>query len=185
VNDWWHTEFYGKFKNSYGTSNKFDAWEWENIFQFTERGEYLLDVGASLAYEYTPQNGHSDKLEWGLLLAKDIAKTSHVLNLNFEKEVGADAQASLESAILWSSRYNLNPYFEPGFEISSNFGELKHAGNFDDQQHYIGPTAYGKIPLHLANDNDALKYRVGYLFGASKAASNGDAVLQLEYEFRF
>lgn len=186
VNDWWKTELYAKWEKEPQEKTIFDAWEWENFFQFTERGEYWLDVGASLAYEYTPESDRLDTIEGRLLLAKDIGKTSHILNVILEKDVGSGGpRPGLEGGLLWSSRYNLNPYFEPGFEISSSFGELKHTGNFDNQEHYIGPVTYGHIPLHMANESDALKYRLGYMFGISDAASDGDVVAQLEYELPF
>lgn len=145
----------------------------------------MVDVGAALAYEYTPKRGTADTLEGRLILAKDIGKTSHILNLIAEQDVGGGATKDLEGGLIWSSRYTVRPYFEPGFEISSEFGELSHTGSFNEQSHSIGPAAYGKIPLGLARENDALKYRVGYMFGVSDAASHGDTFAQLEYEIRF
>jgi hypothetical protein len=103
-----------------------------------------------------------------------------VLNIIAEKDVGAGPKAALESTVLWSSRYRYDSAFEPGFEISSDFGELKNSGSFNDQQHYIGPAAYGKVPL--GGGAGKFKYRVGYLFGVSDAASSGQAVAQMEYE---
>ena len=58
-------------------------------------------------------------------------------------------------------------------------------GSFHDQKHYVGPAAYGKIPLHLTDKADGLKYRVAYLFGVSDAADDGQALAQLEYEIHF
>ncbi len=183
--NWWKSELYGKFEREPQNRITFDAWEWENIFQLTERGEYWLDVGASLAYEYTPQRNHADTIEARLLLAKDIGKTSHTFNAIVEKDVSSGPKAGLESTLLWSSRYRYNQYFEPGFEISSDFGELKHTGSYDNQKHSIGPAAYGKIPLGLTDRGDSLKYRIGYLFGVSQAAPSGEAIAQLEYELHF
>lgn len=185
VNDWWKTEFYGKFEKEPGENLTFDEWEWENIFQLTQHGEYWLDVGASFAYEWTPQSNRADTVEARLLLAKDISNTSHVLNVLAEKNVGSGPKEGLEGKLLWSSRYNYSQYFAPGFEIESDFGELKETGSFDEQKHYIGPAAYGKIPLHFTQRADALKYRIGYLFGVSDAASNGQVIAQLEYELHF
>ncbi len=185
VNNWWKTELYGKFEREPQEKIKFDAWEWENIFQLTERGEYWVDVGGSLAYEWTPKSNTADTLEARLLLAKDIGRTSHVFNAIVEKNVGSGPKDGVESTLLWSSRYRYSQYFEPGFEISSDFGELKNTGSFNEQKHSIGPAAYGKIPMHLTEKSDALKYRVGYLFGVSDAAPNGEAIAQLEYEVHF
>lgn len=185
MNEWWKTEFYSKFEKEAGDKLKFDEWEWENTFQLTERGEYLLDVGAVVAYEWTPQSDRADNLEARILLAKDIDKTSHLLNIIAEKNVGSGPKEGVEGKLLWSSRYNYSRYFEPGFEIESDFGELKNTGSFNEQKHYIGPAAYGKIPLNLTARADGLKYRVGYLFGVSDAANDGEVLAQLEYEIHF
>ncbi len=182
VNDWWHAEVYTKYAREPQGETKLDKYEFENIFQLTEPGEYWVDVGAALDYEYTPQRGHPDTVETRLLLAKDLGLTSHVLNIILEKDVGAGPKAGLEAGGIWSSRYRLSPYFQPGFEINSTLGEIRHTGSFDAQDHYAGPMAYGKIPLNLPGTADGIKYRIGYLFGVSRAASNGEAVAQLEYE---
>jgi hypothetical protein len=185
VNEWWKTEFYGKFAKAPQDNIKFDKWELENIFQLTERGEYWLDIGAAIAYEWTPQSNRADTLETRLLLAKDFDKTSHILNVIAEKNVGSGPKAGLEGKLLWSSRYNYSRYFEPGFEIESDFGELKKTGSFDNQKHYIGPAAYGKIPLNFTTHADGLKYRVGYLFGVSDATNDSEMIAQVEYEIHF
>jgi hypothetical protein len=184
VTDRWKTEVYAKYEKDPQDALAFDAYEWENIFQFTERGEYWLDIGGSLAFEWTPQTNRADAIEARLLLAKEFEDTTHLLNLKFEKEVGAGQKAALEGALIWSSRYDYSPLFQPGFEINSDFGEIEH-GRFKDQEHYLGPTAYGKIPLRVIGQFDAIKYRVGYLFGVSQAASEGQAIGQLEYEIHF
>ncbi|MBI3419283.1 MAG: hypothetical protein HY053_04030 [Proteobacteria bacterium] len=182
VTEHWRTEVYAKYEKEPQKNLAFDAYEWENIFQLTEQGEYWLDAGASLAYEWTPQSHRADTVEARLLLAKDFDETSHLLNIILEKDVGSGPKADLEGALIWSSRYDYNSFFQPGFEINSDFGELKHARHFKDQEHYIGPAAYGKIPLKMFGQFDALKYRVGYLFGVSDAANQGQAIAQLEYE---
>lgn len=185
VNEWWKTELYAKFEKEPQDNLKFDEWEWENLFQLTERGEYLVDVGATIAYEWTPQSDRADNVEARLLLAKDIDKTTHLLNVIAEKNVGSGPKDGVEGKLLWSSRYSYSRYFEPGFEIESDFGELENSGSFDEQKHYIGPAAYGKIPLNFTSRADGLKYRVGYLFGVSDAANDGEAIAQIEYELHF
>lgn len=187
VTDVWKTELYTIFEKEAGDHVVFDAVEWENIFQFTEQGKYWADVGASLAYEWTPEGDRADAVEARLLFAKTYGKSFHVLNLIAEQTVGNNSDEGLEGALLWSSRYHCSEHFQPGFEISSSFGELEDTGSFDDQEHYIGPVAYGEVPLPFAGEEEeeGLHYRVGYLFGVSDAASDGQVILQLEYELEF
>lgn len=186
VTDYWKTEVYANFEKAPQDNLTFDSWEWENIFQFTKKGEYFVDMGGSLAYEYTPQSDIADKIEARLLFAKDIGQTSHVLNLIAEKDVGSGPRERLEGGLIWSSRYRYSEAFQPGFEINSDFGELSRTGNFDDQKHAVGPVAYGKLPLPFGDEEEeGLGYRIGYLFGVSDAAENGQAIAQLEYEIEF
>lgn len=186
VNDWWQTELYGIWQKEAGDSVSFDAIEWENIFEFTEPGTYWVDTGATLAYEWTPDGDQADAVEARLLFAKNIGSTINVLNLVVEKEIGGGTRDDLEAGILWSTRYDYAPYFQPGFEIQSEFGEVNDHASFDDQEHYIGPVAYGTIPFEMEGDEvEGLEYRLGYLFGASNAASDGQVVMQLEYELDF
>ncbi|PZP84620.1 MAG: hypothetical protein DI582_08260 [Azospirillum brasilense] len=186
VNDWWQTEVYGIWQKDPGNNLSFDAVEWENIFELTKPGEYWADMGATIAYEWTPDSDQADALEARLLFAKPIGNTINVLNLAIEKEVGAGTQDDLEAALLWSTRYNYSPYFQPGFEIQSEFGEVNDPSSFEDQEHYVGPVFYGTIPFEDEGDEiEGLEYRVGYLFGASSEASDGQVVLQLEYELDF
>lgn len=186
VTEYWFTELYAKYEKEPQDGLVFDAWEWENIFQLNERGEDWVDAGASLAYEWTPSDNQADTLEARLLFAKDLDETSHTFNIILEKDVGSGPKKALEGEVLWSSRYTaLSEYFEPGFELDSSFGELEHAGSFNDQEHYIGPVAYGSIRPFQGEHGGKLKYRLGYLFGFSRAASDGQAIAQLEYEIHF
>lgn len=184
VTDYWKTELYASFEKDPQTSMTFDSWEWENVFQFTRRGEYWVDAGGSLAYEWTPRSDRPDKVEARVILAKDIGPTSHILNLIAEKDVGSGPRDNLEGGFIWSSRYNYSSWFQPGFEIDSDFGELSHTGKFDAQNHYVGPVAYGKLPFGDEPD-EGLGYRVGYLYGVSNAAADGQFIAQLEYELEF
>lgn len=185
VNDWWHVEVYRKYAKEPQAKTKFDQYELENIFQLTEQGEYWLDVGGYFAYEYTPQHSRTDTVETKLILEKDIGRFLNILDINLEKDIGSGPKAGFEPGFLWSSRYNYSKYFDPGFEISSSFNEINRTGSYNAQQHYIGPVAYGKIPLHITGQYDAVKYRMGYLFGVSTAANDGEAVAQIEYEIHF
>lgn len=186
VNDWWKTELVAIWERAPGDSTGFTSAEWENQFQLTEKGEYWADVGGLLAYEWTPQSGDADGLEAKLLLAKQTGDFFHVLNLGFEKQVGDGESGSVESGLVWSSRYQYNDYIQPGFEYHGDFGEVNDMGSANDHEHYIGPVVYGTLPFEQEGDKvEGLGYRAGYLFGVSDAASDGQFVVQLEYELDF
>lgn len=183
---WWKTEVYGIFQKEPHDNVEFDAFEWENVFQFTKPGEYWVDAGASLAYEWVPASGEADSLEMRLIFAKHVGRTFHVLNLSGEQAIGGGADDAFEAGLSWSSRYELSPYFQPGIEFHNEFGEVNDMSSFADQEHYIGPAIYGTLPFEVdGNDIEGLQYRAGYMFGFGHNSSDGQAVLQLEYELDF
>jgi hypothetical protein len=70
------------------------------------------------------------------------------------------------------------------FKVS---GWLDQKG-FDNQEHYIGPAAYGEFEVYsnYSGEKDIeLEYRVAYLFGVSDAAHDGELIAQIGYEFEF
>ena len=182
VTDRWFTEVYGEIEREAQASEDRDwdatAIEWENRFQLTDPGAYFVDIGVLASYEVSLEGDTPDAAEVGLLLAKDTGKFTHLANILFEKEVGSDSEGGVEYGINWSSRYRYNEYFEPGIEIYSNFGKLDKNESFNEQDHRIGPAAYGKLC-------DNVYYDVGYLIGASDAAPDGTFKWVLEYERHF
>lgn len=179
VTDRWATEIYGVIEKE-GTSGSeyiFQEIEWANKFQLTEAGQYFVDVGAYLAYSAALTGGHADAIEAQLLLAKDIGKFSNNANIEYKRQIGENSNDENEVELKWSTRYRYSELFEPGFEIYSNLGDISDSKGYDKQSHQIGPVFYGKY--------DHIKYEIGYLFGASDAAVDGEAKLLLEYEMRF
>ncbi len=180
VTDRWFTEVYGELEKSgaAGSAFEFAALEWENRFQIFEPGERWLDLGFYAAYEISLEEDHADKAEVKMLLAKDTGKFTHLANLILEKQIGAHSDEGTEAGIAWSSRYRYSHLIEPGFEIHSNFGELSENKSFDEQSHQAGPVFYGSLP-------GGFHYDIGYLFGLSDGAPDGELKSIIEYEMYF
>ena len=177
--DYWYTELISEAEREgiSGANQEWTALEWENRFQLTQAGEYFVDVGAYAAYEISLEDNHADKTEIGLLLAKETGQFTHYANLFLEKEIGEDTSHATEASFAWSTRYRYKQWLEPGFEVHSEFGELKHQHGIDEQEHLIGPALYGKI--------GHIKYDMAYLFGATDASPDGQFKWVLEYEMKF
>lgn len=183
VTDKWFTEVYGEWEkvpgeetdesNSGGTH--FESVEWENRFQLTEQGQYWVDVGLYTAYEFGIEDDVNDKAEVKLLLEKSVGNFSHVLNLILEQDIVQGSE--LEGGFAWSTRYRWKPWLEPGVEIQSDFGELGHMGSFSEQKHQVGPVIYGRV--------GQIRYDIGYLFGVSDAAPDGEFKWIVEWEHWF
>jgi hypothetical protein len=166
------------FARDPGGSTKLEDVELEGRFQFFEQGENWMDSGLLLAYGFATQRHTPDAVEAKLLLQKDIDMTTTTVNVGFEQEVGGHASGGPGYALLWNTRYRYDKHFEPGIELQSDLGQRPGLNRFDEQEHYIGPSAYG----HLIGP---LKYQAAYLFGVSDAASRGAARALIEYEMHF
>ncbi|NBX02818.1 MAG: hypothetical protein EBR02_01880 [Alphaproteobacteria bacterium] len=175
-NRWWFAELEGEWEKEAQHGYSFNATEIENKFQLTEQGEYFVDVGALLAYEFSHEQGGADKVEAGLLLGKLTTDWSHLANIIVEQEVGANKNANPELDLKWQTTYNYSKLANPGFEYYGELGEASDMQGWDTQKHRIGPVVLGNL-------GSGVKYDIGWLFGTSKATEDNVIKLNLEYEF--
>jgi high-affinity iron transporter len=182
VTNRWFTELYLEREKEgvSGADADTTAVEWENRFQLSEQGEYPVDLGFYVAYEHALTRGSADKIEAKMLLAKDSGAFTHLANLELEQHLGRHTDGEgIEGGFALGTRYRLSPWFSPGVEWHGDFSELRNTGGFDRQSHQAGPAFYGEIP------GTGFSYDVGYLFGVSDAAVDGELKFILEYGFRF
>lgn len=173
---WYRVEFEGEFAREPGSDQevRYDSFNIENTFMLTEPGEYWLDTGLFYEMDFARQ-GPNDII-FGLLGAKEVGSFRETFNLLAHKDYGPGNEPT---GFIYSNqlRYHYKAYLEPGFEI---FGDTDHKARFDDQQLAIGPGIFGKI---YTFNGQAIKYELGYLFGATTATPDGAVRWKLEYEF--
>lgn len=181
VTDWWFAKAYVKHEREPGGSLRFAAVELESIFQLTQPGEHLVDLGLLVEYVISVTGGN-DEVEFGPLIEKQIGPVVNTLNLIIAKEIGDDTDSyKLEYAL--GSRWRLSPYFMPGVEAYGEAGEIRNFGAQRDEEHKIGPAAAGVIPLRVGPGK--LHYQTSYLFGVTRATPDRAFRWLLEYEMRF
>ncbi len=176
--DRWKTELSVEFEHEPGQDLKAEGFAFENFFQFWDQGEKWVDAGLQLAYGHAIHSADPDAIEAKLLLEKQTGKFLHRTNIGLEQELGGHASGGPAFSMNWSSRYRLSPGFEPGFEIHNDFGQGPNFSHFSQQEHYIGPAAYGKLTSNI-------NYEVAALAGFSEASSNAALRFKLEYESVF
>ena len=110
-------ELEGEIEKHPGEHTQWEATTFESYLMLTEPGKYWLDFAIFAEYARQTKRNEADFVELGLLFQKQHFQTLHTLNLFWEKQVGTLAEPVDTFKYAWQSRYLLNRYFQPGFEI--------------------------------------------------------------------
>lgn len=184
VNDWLGLAVGTKFERESGESLATSEYFTEAKFQLTDQNDdFWLNSAILTEYVFNQESGGADALETKILLSKKHNGFEHRLNLIGEKAVGDHADGTWELGSRYNVRYKLHPNFKPGFEWQAEYGEKGDIGGWDEQEHYVGPAAFG----YIADFGEAgeFEYEAAYLFGISDAAKDGALRVKLEYEVQF
>jgi hypothetical protein len=166
VNTWWWTEGYLEFEDARGENAELEAYEFENIFQLTEPGEYFADFGFLAEIEKVRELDIQE-LKIGPLFQKDFANWTGKLNLLTERQFGDDkTEDEWEFIGRAQLKYRLSPAFEPGIEYHGE-EHSKALGLVG-----MGTSGLGKTP-------------VKWLFGVYSGMNDETPDLQVRWELEF
>jgi hypothetical protein len=181
VSRWWFTEIQAIWHKEPGERQSFDAWEWENHFQFTETGKYPVDVGFLLEIERPRDRSEGYEYRWGPLFQGDIGK-SFTANFNVlvEKHIRTQAPARAELEYQGQLRYRWREDFHFGLQAFGNVGPWDHWERSSQQSHILGPAVFGELKVFGEKE---IKYNAGVLFGLTDGSARNTLRLQAEYEF--
>jgi hypothetical protein len=190
---WWHSEIEFGFNRAPGDNQPTLLTQvvTENMFQLTEPGEDLLDSGFYFEYGQsatTGRNAAANEVTFGPVIAKDIGRTVHTLNLFLTQQLGPDQTShGLDLTYAWQSRWNIWAPLSPAIEIYGDAGTLGRFSGLSQQQLLIGPVGVGVLKLNQLGLGHAgnLKYEIGWLFGTTQASANGTLRWRLEVEIPF
>lgn len=171
--DWWKPELYlARYESTPGAGSQMLGYEFENTLQLTPQGKYWADFGFLASYEHNIRAANLDAVEFGPLLAKQVGKFTHAVNLIWEKELGAGASGKYEFRYSYSAICDMTPAFRPGIEAYGRPG---------DHAYQAGPVVAGE--WRLPGTTSEIEYRVGVVLGLNAAAPRQTWLAQLEYEF--
>jgi hypothetical protein len=188
---WWQTELESEFNRAPGSGQDtyFNQLTSENLFQFTERGEYWLDAGFFAEYGQSLLKNTPNETTFGPVLRKDFWGTSTTLNLFLEKDLGQYAsgrpvfQYALETRFDdWTVRLGRHVAFEPGIQYYGVPGAFGHFASWSQQDQRLGPQLFGKI---FDIGPGTLEWNGGVLFGMSQAVPRTTVRWQAEYEIHY
>ncbi len=190
LTSWWQSELEFEFDRppGPGQATKYSQVTSENLFQFTERGEYPVDAGFFVEYGQSQLPGQPSEFTFGPVLRKDFGGTSNSLNLFFERDIGSFGNSrpvfsyAFESRIdAWTWRMGRN-FVEPGLQVYGTPGPVGHFAAWGLQDERAGPQLFGKF-FNLGPGT--LEWNGGILFGLNSSAPRTTLRWQLEYEIHY
>lgn len=184
VNGFWRTELELESERDAGPeqSLRFSQVTSENIFQFTERGQYWLDAGFFAEFGKATIRGDPNEFTLGPIFRKEIFGTINTVNLFLQKEVGPNSASRPFFVYAWETRLALGTPIEPGFQAYGNPSGFEGFNSHWPQDNRIGPQLFGRI--HNIGPG-TLNWNAGILFGVTSASPRETIRWQLEYEIHF
>lgn len=146
---------------------EFETYEIEALYQFTEQGEYDLDVALLV------EIGRNSELnEWegnfALVLEKEFSRWSATLNLHNRFLVVDEQHHDWEYSQTFQLRYRYSFDIEPGIEIYA-----------DNNEQFVGPVFLGKIKLI----DNVFNWEVGVVKNINQSKNGTILRVLFEYEF--
>ncbi len=182
VTDSWFTEAYLK-QDRFGNQVANMA-EWENKFQFTETGEYPVDLGLITEIEVPLSANAPWEINAGPLLQTEFGKVQLNGNLLLQRAFGKPDETGVpyttNLGYQWQVKYRWQQNFEYGLQGIGGMGKWNNWSTQSSQSHLAGPAVMGKF---LLGGRQAIQYNAAWLFGVSRAAPGNTFRIQIEYEF--
>ena len=180
----WFVEGYGVWERAAGAHSRFTAFEFESKFQFTNTGEYPVDVGLITELEIPRDSSGQREFVIGPLLQAESGRVQYNFNVLFERKFGGElAPGEDRDTVLryqGQVKYRLQPEFEFGLQALGEVGKWNDWESRRDQAHRIGPAVFGKVHI---GEGRKIVYNAGWLFGATRATPDNSFRLQVEFEF--
>lgn len=187
VTQHWFTELDIAYRWQSPVGTGLDAFEWENIIQIGEPGQWPVDIGMvcnlEKPYEASRNSPKTEgtSIRFGPLLQKDIGKVEVNFNLLithfFQSSEFSSTQFGFQSQI----KYRYSPPLEVGIQAFGRFSSGAQAwGPYPQEVLRVGPVVLGRQRLPQER---SLSYNVGFLMGTTQHSPDQTLRVQIEYEF--
>ncbi|MDP6353378.1 MAG: hypothetical protein QF827_14240 [Alphaproteobacteria bacterium] len=184
LTDFWWTEIIMELERD-GEEDAdliYEATEIENVFELAEEDGLMPGLGLYTEIVIAEKEGKANALKWRALGQKHWGPTRHRLNVNFDWELGTNADEDIKLGYAWQTKWKLWKLFSPGFEAYGDFGEISDFKSGADQKHQIGPIVYIEHPIR---ETGKIELLLGYYVGLSRAAADQTFRWMLEYKAKF
>ena len=180
---WWFTEVYVNYLKDSPDRFKYDAFEFENVFQLTEPNQYFVDVGLFTEIE-VPREHAIEGYEWklGPLLQWDTGAVRWNANVFLKRRFRGrpEEPRHTELAYQLQAKVPVRHGLDVGAQAFGEVGPWNHWEPKDEQLHRIGPAIFGKVKLE---GRQSIKWNAAYLIPLTDATPKNSFRFQVEYEF--
>jgi len=182
VGERWFTEVYAKWEQTLADGQHFDAFEWENRIQLTERGAHDYELGLLLELERPRDRAEGYEFRVGGLWQTALGHWQLNANLLLTRNWRAEQTAAVPPQFGYELqlKYRLNERFEPGLQAFGATGDATNCLPAKQQAHKLGPAFFGAVPVGV---HQRLRYNAAWLRGLTEGAPRNTLRVQLEYEF--
>ncbi|MFO1242605.1 MAG: hypothetical protein U1E36_05315 [Rickettsiales bacterium] len=170
----------GQWKRQSGSDIGFDLADIAARYALTEPGTFWIDSAVYSSYAWTEDKDAPQEVSLGLLLQKEYGKFTHRANAYLTREVGDNHHTGVDVETRYLAQYDYKDYLNPGIEWQAEWG---NTNDFDGQAHYVGPAAYGTIPVEIGAGE--LEYQLIYYRGVSDKAADNAIRWTVAYSLKF
>ena len=113
------------------------------------------------------------------LLSNKISNVNVGGNINFEQQIGSEADESTELEYIWRSKKYINDHTAIGFEAYGALGEIKDFSPMKNQEHIIGPAIYNEFMIA----DIKIESHLVWMFGLTDDSPDNTFRWQIEFPF--
>jgi hypothetical protein len=180
IGERWFTEVYAKWEQSVGEGHHFDAIEWENRLQLTERGAQAYELGLVAEIERPKDRREGYEVRVGGLFQTAARRWQLNANLLLTRNFAAEAGVAPQLGYQLQLKYRLAAVFEPGLQLFGAAGDAAHWLSTSEQYRVAGPALFGAIPVGV---HQRLRYNAAWLRALTATAPRNTLRVQVEFEF--
>ena len=187
VTQHWFTELDIEYRWQSPVGTGLDSFEWENIIQIGEPGQWPVDIGMvcniEKPYEASRNSLRTEgtSIRFGPLLQKDIGKVEANFNILVTRFFQSSQFSSTQFGYQSQIKYRYSRPLEVGVQAFGRVSSHAQAwAPYADQVLRVGPVVLGRLVMPKER---SLSYNFALLFGTTAHSPDTTLRFQAEYEF--
>lgn len=181
VTDFWRTELEGHWESD-EDGLRLRTLDNENIVQLSSQRRSWIDFALFEEWDQAVDRRTPDVLTLGTLFQKRIGLSQTVVDVFLDRQFSRNAAPGTTLRYAGRSIWQVTPLVGPGVEFYGQPGRIGHFGDFDGQDHRLGPALAGELEIEGVGE---VGYDIAYVFGLTPASPQGTVVWRVEFGRKF